>query len=342
MAYSDEYKKYVTIDNVRAFYRAKDDTVHLTSTDPDVQAGGFHLSLSKGTQTESTIRELLSEHGVMKQQNLFLPAQEVIKTKDEGSSKSAQVISVTSAYSGTGRSTLAVALGLKLAQEGRRAIVIDMDLRDGALRYLTNQGNSGMLGVFVSDDKSASALRKHITREPGIDCDFLLAPKRPTSSDYLKADFFQEIINTLKTMYDVIILDTAVDRSGFVSYGKFDLDYDEKLFIDFIYSYSDTILYNTEFRKHGFVKALQWLNTLDDAIDEGLSKDILAKTYFVANKIMRDDEIRWELITDRRPVIGALPVETKLISDYSIQGIKKVLEGKSDYAQAVTRLVKKL
>ena len=52
--------------------------------------------------------------------------------------------------------------------------------------------------------------------------------------------------------------------------------------------------------------------------------------------------MRWELIADRRPVIGALPVETKLIGDYSIQGIKKILEGKSDYAQAVTRLVKKL
>ena len=65
MSTVDPTKKYVTLDGVRISYRPKDDTIHLTSTDPDVAAGGFHLTLGRGTQTEETLRDLLTESGVI-------------------------------------------------------------------------------------------------------------------------------------------------------------------------------------------------------------------------------------------------------------------------------------
>jgi len=67
MSSTHESKKYINLEDVRVSYSPKDDNIHITSGDPDVQAGGFHLSLNRGTQTEITLRQLLEEAGVIKQ-----------------------------------------------------------------------------------------------------------------------------------------------------------------------------------------------------------------------------------------------------------------------------------
>jgi septum formation inhibitor-activating ATPase MinD len=66
MSSTHESKKYINLEDVRVSYSPKDDNIHITSGDPDVQAGGFHLSLNRGTQTETTLRQLLEEAGVIK------------------------------------------------------------------------------------------------------------------------------------------------------------------------------------------------------------------------------------------------------------------------------------
>jgi type II secretory pathway component PulF len=64
MVSPDPHGKYLNLEGVRVAYRRKDDTIHITSTDPDFQTSGFHISLVRGTPTERALRALLREHGM--------------------------------------------------------------------------------------------------------------------------------------------------------------------------------------------------------------------------------------------------------------------------------------
>lgn len=69
MVQKPERGKYLTVENVRVSYNHKNDTIHLTSTDPDLPNGSFFITLNKETQTESSLRSLLTEHNLIKTGN---------------------------------------------------------------------------------------------------------------------------------------------------------------------------------------------------------------------------------------------------------------------------------
>jgi hypothetical protein len=66
MSKISENKKYLTLEGVRVSYRPKDDTIHLTSIDEDLAAEGFHLTLKQGSDSESILRSLLLEKGLIR------------------------------------------------------------------------------------------------------------------------------------------------------------------------------------------------------------------------------------------------------------------------------------
>lgn len=72
MAFVPENKKYLTLEDVRVSYSAKDDSVHLTAKDPDVrEKGGFHIPLYSGTGVEAKLREMLVDNGLIDVQREF-------------------------------------------------------------------------------------------------------------------------------------------------------------------------------------------------------------------------------------------------------------------------------
>lgn len=66
MVQKPERGKYLTIENVRVSYNHKNDTIHLTSSDPDLPNGSFFITLNRETTTESSLRSLLKEHNLIK------------------------------------------------------------------------------------------------------------------------------------------------------------------------------------------------------------------------------------------------------------------------------------
>jgi hypothetical protein len=66
MSKISENKKYLTLEGVRVSYRPKDNTIHLTSIDEDLAAEGFHLTLKQGSDSESILRSLLLEKGLIR------------------------------------------------------------------------------------------------------------------------------------------------------------------------------------------------------------------------------------------------------------------------------------
>lgn len=66
MAKKSPKGKYITLNNVRASYDEKNDTVHLTAKDSDFPSGSnFHLTLSKGRESDELLRNVLKHHGLI-------------------------------------------------------------------------------------------------------------------------------------------------------------------------------------------------------------------------------------------------------------------------------------
>lgn len=57
--------RYLTLDNCRVFYNQKDNTISLTTTDEDMAGKPFRVTLNQGTESEQSLRELLTEQGVI-------------------------------------------------------------------------------------------------------------------------------------------------------------------------------------------------------------------------------------------------------------------------------------
>jgi hypothetical protein len=70
MVSKPERGRYLTLEDVRVSYKHKDDTIHLTSADPDIPNGSFYITLNRDTPTEEALRELLIEHGYIKENNV--------------------------------------------------------------------------------------------------------------------------------------------------------------------------------------------------------------------------------------------------------------------------------
>lgn len=59
-------KKYLSFSDLRAAYVPKDDTISITSEDPELAKDSFHLTLQKHTKAERTLRKKLEDAGLIR------------------------------------------------------------------------------------------------------------------------------------------------------------------------------------------------------------------------------------------------------------------------------------
>jgi len=120
--------------------------------------------------------------------------------------KKKKLISVTSTISGEGKTFVAINLGGVIAYSGTKVIIVDMDLRKPKI----NQG------FGVDNDKGVSTILigKHrvedcIHRSTIDTLDFITSgPTPPNPSELLLKPEFDQMIDYLKSRYDVVIIDT--------------------------------------------------------------------------------------------------------------------------------------
>ena len=122
--------------------------------------------------------------------------------------KPPKTVMITSAAPGEGKSTTSLALAYLSARMGKRAVVVECDLRRPSL--------AKALGGAADDDRDlVAALRGGIELEEalwpvGDDGAFALPVARPTpqAADILSSERFSDLVERLTRSFDLVVLDT--------------------------------------------------------------------------------------------------------------------------------------
>lgn len=131
-----------------------------------------------------------------------------LRTNIQFSSIDSQIrtIMVASAVSGEGKTTTIGNLAVAYAQEGKRVLLMDTDLRKPAVHRMFNVPNHiGLTSVLSSQYKVTEVLR-----ETGVEGLHVLTsgPVPPNPSEMIGSRKMHALLEDLKEEYDVILFDT--------------------------------------------------------------------------------------------------------------------------------------
>ena len=124
--------------------------------------------------------------------------------------KENKIILVTSPQSGDGKSFIAANLAVAYAQEDKKVLVIDCDLRKGRqheifdVMNLTSGGYSNLILNYKEDIK----LKNYIVNTSNKNIDLLpTGPTPPNPVELLVSENNKKLIESMREKYDIIILD---------------------------------------------------------------------------------------------------------------------------------------
>lgn len=135
-----------------------------------------------------------------------LLAERMVALADENGGKPLSVL-ITSSCSGEGKTYLSVNLALSLAVAGKKVLLMDMDLRKGALSSLL--GGAGKPGLGDLERAGEGGWRSLVEKSPvSGHLDYLFAGTLPDHpSRLLLHDRIRKLMEELKEQYDFIFMD---------------------------------------------------------------------------------------------------------------------------------------
>ena len=140
----------------------------------------------------------------------YLEAMRVIRTRLDRSLNDKHVLMVTSSLPGEGKSTVAVNLALAFAMQGKNVVLIDCDLRNPSIQQVLNiKGDvPGLAKLLKRECKLTDTLISYEKK----DLNLILLPgtfgEEQEHPELLRRNEMNTIIETLKKVADIIILDT--------------------------------------------------------------------------------------------------------------------------------------
>lgn len=121
--------------------------------------------------------------------------------------KNLKVIVVTSSNPNEGKSEVSINLAACLAQQGKKVIIIDADMRRPTQHKLTNLNNTEGLSTFLLKKSGVDSIR-HLTID-GVNLDVLPSgPIPPNPSEMLASISMEQTIKAFEDFYDYVIIDT--------------------------------------------------------------------------------------------------------------------------------------
>ena len=122
------------------------------------------------------------------------------------SAKKKRLISITSTVSGEGKTFVAVNLGGIIALSDQKVVILDLDLRRPKVNLAFDaENNIGISTILIERHSVPECIQK--TAIPNLD--FIPAgPTPPNPSELILNPKFDEMLEELRQLYDVIIVDT--------------------------------------------------------------------------------------------------------------------------------------
>jgi pilus assembly protein CpaF len=122
-----------------------------------------------------------------------------------------RLISIFSTKGGVGKTTLSVNLAISLAQEGKRVMLVDLDLQaaQDMSRMLDVNAQYSLYDMSAIVDKiqQLGNIKDYITLVSSAGIDFLPAIKRPKQATHITIERVEVVIKMLLKEYDFIVLD---------------------------------------------------------------------------------------------------------------------------------------
>lgn len=249
-----------------------------------------------------------------------------------------QVVAVTSSKGGSGKSTVAVSVATflahssvnsvreGLAEKPLKVLILDLDVRDGQLGFLTGNSKPTVINLRVKGI-SKETIEDTVIHSPRLKCDLLLAPKRPRHSEDTPPEFYVELIQALRKQYDYVILDTSVN-------------YLDPLLEKVAYPTADQIVFVTDIVVNSVFSMARWIQEVTKPKEQGGMGINRNKIGIVVNKSLSDVNMSGDKIAQSTlglPVLTVIPSSPKLIAHAAnMQSMQVLLKHKDLYPAIAT------
>jgi capsular exopolysaccharide synthesis family protein len=166
--------------------------------------------LSRNRKFKKTIQDL-TQRSLITHNNPKSPISEqyrTIRTNIQFASidKELKTLMVTSSGAGEGKSTTVANLAVVMAQQGKRVLLIDGDLRKPTVHYTFKVSNIyGLTNVLTRQTKLQDAIVS--TKIPNVDV-LPSGPVPPNPSEIIDSKSMNHLIEEASAMYDYVLFDT--------------------------------------------------------------------------------------------------------------------------------------
>jgi capsular exopolysaccharide synthesis family protein len=166
-----------------------------------------------------------------------------------GKAKRAHVIALTSTVGGEGKTTVCINLGGIMSMAGKKTIIINLDMRKPTLHERFELPNKQGMSTLLSE---YTPLNEIIQKTKYENLDIITSgPVPPNPSELIQSPLMEKVLDKLREIYDVIILDTP--PVGLVTDAQT------------LMHYADTNIYvlRAEYSKKSFLKNISKLSTFE-------------------------------------------------------------------------------
>ena len=163
------------------------------------------MALKKGKQIVSNKRSLIT---MVDSKSPISEQYRTIRTNIQYSTvdKNVRTLMVTSSGPGEGKSTTVANLAVTFAQQGKKVLLVDADMRKPTVHYTFNQTNTfGLTSVLTKQIPLEEAIS-----ETSVENLFVLTsgPIPPNPSELLSSKSMEQIFQTSEKLFDIILFDT--------------------------------------------------------------------------------------------------------------------------------------